>query len=162
MDVFPADRVPDNALARKLQFLDFSLMLLYNRGYSSGSGGFVGITERILLWLVPRKRYIALSQFFARRGRRWNSHPGGRVIFPVTIRDCKRYYPADLYDHLAKIAFHGSSYSAYGSPDCFLHIRYGDFMRLPPKEDQVWKHPPLLVDYTHNYEELSVEDRYPG
>ncbi len=162
MDVFPADRVPDTALARKLQFLDFSLMLLYNRGYSSGSGGLVGIGERILLRLVPRKRYIALSQFFARRGRRWNNRPGGKLVFAVTIRDCKRYYPADLYDHLKKIPFHGGNYFAYASPDGFLRIRYGDYMQLPPKEEQIWKHPPLLIDYTRNYEELPERERYPG
>ena len=159
IDIFPADRVPERKSARFLQYIDFSLMLLFNRGHRSGSNGIVAFGECILLKLVPRRRYFSVSQFFAKRGRRWNGNPGGNIIFPVTIRDCKRYYPADLYEGLQMIPFQGKAYSAYRNAGCFLATRYGNFMQLPPKEEQVWKHPPLLVDYTRNYEELPPEEQ---
>jgi LPS biosynthesis protein len=161
-DIFPAEHVPKGKLARKLQFADFAVMLLFNRGYPSGSGGLVGLAERILLRLVPKKKYFAVSQVFARRGRRWNDKPAAALIYPVTIRDCKRYYPADLFDDLQRIQFQGKRYSAFAKAEEFLTIRYGDFRRLPPKEEQVWKHPPLLIDYTRNYEELSPAERELG
>lgn len=154
IDIFPADRVPERKAARLLQYVDFSFMLLFNRGYSSGSKGLVGLGERVLLKLVPKRKYFSISQFFAKRGRRWNGKSQGNHIFPATIRDCKRYYPADLYEGLQMISFQGKAYSAYRDPGRFLTICYGDYMQLPPKEEQVWNHPPLLVDYTHNYEEL--------
>lgn len=153
-DIFPLDRVPQSKLARKLQYADFAFMLLFNRGYPSGSKGAVGLAERFLLRLVPKKRYFAVSQRFARRGRRWNNRPAAYLVCPVTIRDCKRYYPADLFDSLERIGFQGGTYSAFSKAEEFLTIRYGDFRQLPPEEDRVWKHPPLLVDYERNYEEL--------
>lgn len=159
IDIFPADRVPEHKSAKLLQFIDFSLMLLFNRGYHSDSKGIVGLGERVLLKLVPRRRYFSVSQFFAKRGRRWNSRSHGDFVFPVTIRDCRRYYPADLYEGLQTIPFQGKAYSAYRNPGRFLAIRYGDYMQLPPKEDRVWKHPPLLVDFTRNYEELQPEEQ---
>ena len=162
IDIFPADRVAPGALSRKIQYLDFALMLLFNRGYSSGHSGIVGLAERILLKAVPKKKQSTVSRFFARRGRRWNGSSSGPFIFPVTIRDCKRLYPPDLYEHLQRIPFHGKKYAAYADSDAFLTIRYGDYMRLPSKEDQIWKHPPLLIDYTRNYEELPPEEQYPG
>lgn len=158
-DIFPADRVPNGRLARKLQFLDFSVMLLFNRGYVSGKKGLIGLGERLLLKLTPTKKYLSISSFFAKRSRRWNDDPSGMIIFPVTIRDCKRYYPANLYDNLQPIEFQGKIYQAYANAKEFLTIRYGDFMQLPPEEDQVWKHPPLLVDYSRNFEELSPEEQ---
>ena len=27
-------------------------------------------------------------------------------------------------------------------------------MTLPPKEDRVWKHHPILIDFNRNYEEI--------
>lgn len=158
-DVFPVDRVPEGRLARKLQYVDFAFMLLFNRGFPSGSKGAVGIAERLLLRIVPRKRYFRVSQFFARRGRRWNDKPAAYLISPVTIRDCKRWYPADLFDSLQRLRFQGRDYSAFSKAEEFLTIRYGDFRQLPPKEDQIWKHPPLLVDFTRNYEELQPEEQ---
>ncbi len=158
-DIFPAEHVPHGKLARKLQYADFALMLLFNRGFPSGSKGIVGFGERMLLSLVPKKRYYALSQHFARRGRRWNGKPAAYLVCPVTIRDCKRYYPADLFDSLQRIGFHGRTYSAFARAEEFLTLRYGDFRQLPPEEDRVWKHPPLLVDFTRNYEELSPEEQ---
>ena len=162
IDIFPADRVPDSKIARLLQYADFSLMLLFNRGFLSGTKGIIGFSERVLLKLVPKRRYFTVSRFFAKRGRRWNGNLHGNIIFPVTIRDCKRYYPADLYESLQRIPFQGCYYSAYHDPDRFLKIRYGDYMQLPPKEDQVWKHPPLVIDYTRNYEELPPEEQNPA
>lgn len=158
-DIFPAEHVPDGKLAKKLQFVDFAFMLLFNRGYTSGSKGIVGLGERVLLKLVPKKKYYSASRFFAKQGRRWNGKPTKQIVFPVTIRDCRRYYPADLFEHLEKIEFQGRTYLSFADADRFLTIRYGDYMRLPPEEDRVWKHPPMLIDYTRNYEELPEDQR---
>lgn len=154
IDVFPADRVPKNKLSQKLQYFDFAMMLLFNRGHTSGTRGAVGFAERLLLKVVPKSKYLSFSRTFGNRGRRWNADKTLRYVFPVTILDCKRFYPEDLFDHLRKILFQGKEYSSYYDPHCFLSIRYGDYMKLPPEEERVWKHPPILVDFQHNYEEL--------
>ncbi len=153
-DIFPADYVPNGKLSKMLQYIDFAFMLLFNRGYSSGSTGIVGLGEHVLLKLIPKKKYLPISRFFAKRGRRWNGKSTKQIVFPVTIRDCRRYYPADLFDHLEKIEFQGKKYFAFSKADEFLTIRYGDYMQLPPKEEQVWKHCPIIVDFNRNYEEL--------
>ena len=31
-------------------------------------------------------------------------------------------------------------------------------MQLPPEEERVWKHHPILIDFEHNYEELSNDE----
>ena len=35
-----------------------------------------------------------------------------------------------------------------------LKIDYGDYMKLPPKEKQVWTHHPILVNFNKNFEEI--------
>ena len=38
--------------------------------------------------------------------------------------------------------------------DDHLRRKYGDYMKLPPLDEQVWKHHPIIIDFEHNYEEL--------
>lgn len=159
IDIFPADRAPKNRFARKLQYVDFAMMLLFNRGYRSGNGGLIGLVERVLLWIVPKKKYHSLSLFFAKRGERWNGDRTAQVIVPITIGECKRYYPADLFDNMQMLPFHGKQYRAVRDTDTFLTIRYGDYRSLPPEEERTWKHPPLLIDFERNYEEIPENER---
>lgn len=160
IDVFPGDRVAPGKLSRSVQAVFFLLNLLFNRGYRSGSGGFVGFAERFFLFVVPKRCYHKLSLFFGRRSRRWNSDSSLSFVFPSTVRDSRLYYPADLFDGLTEIPFAGKKYLAVRNADLALRIEYGDYMQLPPEEERVWKHSPILVDLNHNYEELTEAERF--
>ena len=80
-----------------------------------------------------------------------------RYVMPSTIRDCGLLYPPDLFDRLKPMPFRGKQYPAVEDYDLALRLEYGDYMRLPPEEERVWKHHPILVDFHRNYEELSGE-----
>ena len=160
VDLFPADRVPEGRLAQMIQFLDFSLNLLYNRGAPSGNGGVIGLAERILLGIMPKKRYHSLSLRFGRRSRRWNQFNRGQYVMPSTIRDCRLYYPADFFDHLELVRFRGKDYFTVKDWDYALRLEYGDYMKLPPEAERIWKHHPILIDFNRNYEEITRAEQY--
>lgn len=158
VDIFPADRVAPGCLSSRLQYLDFALNLLFNRGMVSGTGGLVGFAERVLLRLVPKERYHSLSLLFGRRSRRWNHRADRPWVLPATIRDCKLQHPSNMFLRLEPLPFAGKRYLCTSETDAVLRVEYGDYMQLPPEEERVWKHHPLLVDFHRNYEELSEED----
>lgn len=159
VDIFPADRVAPQGISRKIQYLDFSLNLLFNRRYPSGKKGVVGFVEHLLLRIIPKSRYHNVSMFFGRRSRRWNRNTDAQYVLPSTIRDCGIYYPSNLFDELEPIQFQGKSYLAVKAWDLALQLEYGDYMKLPPEEDRVWKHHPILISFDHNYDELTEEER---
>lgn len=158
VDVFPCERVAPGKIRRAVQYFMFAVNLLFNRGYESGTGGIVGFTEKLLLKIVPQKSCRKISRWAGKRSRRWNRLKVGDYLFPCTIRDCKRYYPEDLFDELTTLEFNGKKYCVIKNYHEFLTERYGDYMQLPPEEERVWKHHPILVDFEHNYEEL-VKDK---
>lgn len=155
VDIFPLDRCAEGLLAPKNQYLLFALNLLYNRGYSSDRGGIMGTAEKLMLKIVPKSSYRKLSIFFGRLSRSWNKNQAAKLVSPCTFQDLKRFYPANLFDEFTELPFHGRKYPVIKQFETFLKIRYGDYMQLPPKEERVWKHRPLLIDFEHNYEELS-------
>jgi lipopolysaccharide cholinephosphotransferase len=157
VDVFPADRRAPGWGSRKIQQFDFAVNLLFNRGYTQ-AGGRTEAIQRMMLAMVPKQHFRQLSNWAGEKSRRWNQNKSAELVFPCTIRDCKRFYPSDLFEHLERIPFNGKEYSAFRDRNQFLSIRYGDYMQLPPEEDRVWKHHPIIIDFEHNYEELKLEE----
>ena len=73
---------------------------------------------------------------------------------PCTIEYAKHYYPANLFEDMKTIMFCDKLYSCVADPDTFLRADYGDYLQLPPKEERVWKHHPVVIDIHHNYEDI--------
>ena len=153
VDIFPVDAVAEGRLARRIQLALCSVSLLYSRGYRSGNRGLSGLAERVFL-LAPKRSYRALQLWLEKRAFRWKQHDRGWFI-ACTYKACRIVFPPDLFDELVAVPFNGKQYLAVKSADTYLRIQYGDYMKLPPEEERVLKHHPLLVDFEHNYEELT-------
>lgn len=153
IDIFPGDRVAPGKLRRNMQYIACAVNLLYNRGHASGSGGMIGLIEKTLLW-APKKKYAKHREAAEKQIRRWNGNSSLPYFFPCTIRAARKYYPAELFSHMQTVEFNGKTYQCISDPDTVLRLNYGDYMQLPPEEDRVWKHHPIILDFEHNYEEL--------
>lgn len=153
VDIFPADRVAGGRVSRITQYIACAVNLLYTREYTSGSGGIIGLTERILLAL-PRRLHPMLRNASERYIQRWNRKDDLRWFAPSTIISARHYYPADSFENMGSVSFCGKTYSCVADPDVFLRVDYGDYMQLPPEEERVWKHHPVIIDLQHNYEEI--------
>ena len=57
------------------------------------------------------------------------------VAGPYELRN-KMTYDFDLFKRMTKVEFEGFSFPAIACFDIFLSMRYGDYMQLPPKEEQ--------------------------
>ena len=159
IDIFPGDRVAPKGVRRKIQYAEFALNLLYNRGYTSSSKGLNGIAEKALLGMVPKRFHRRLSNFMGRRSRRWNGDRTAQLVFPNRMGCCKFYYPRDSFDRLTRMEFEGKYYSAFVDADSVLRIEFGDYMQLPPEKERVWWHHPIIVDFKHNYEEIAGDSK---
>ncbi len=156
IDIFPGDRVAPAGPERKIQYAAFALNILYNRGYTSEAGGFREFAEKALLHAVPKRAHSKVSLAFGRFSRRWNKTGRGQFVFPNAAVNCRRYYPSDIFDSLSELSFQGKKYCAFRDYDTALRIEFDDYMQLPPVEERVWVHHPIIVDFEHNYSELNT------
>lgn len=153
IDIFPGDKVASGKLNRSIQYFAFAVNLLYSRGYPSGASGIQGAFERLLL-SAKKENYKKIRQQAEKIMCRWNDNEMSDFVFPCTITCCSHYYPADMFKNLSTISFCGKEFYITKNYDRVLRIEYGDYMKLPPEEERVWKHHPLQIDFFHNYEEL--------
>lgn len=154
VDIFPGDKVAPNKLQRIIQYVACAVNLLYHRGFTSGSGGIVGVAEKVLL-KAPKEKYSKYREKSEKLIRKWNNVDSAQYVFPSTIGSSRHYYPSDLFENLKSIEFNGKLYQCVSDTDATLRIEYGDYMQLPPEEERVWKHHPIIIDFEHNYEELT-------
>ena len=153
VDIFPGDRVAPSKLGKTVQYIACAVNLLYSRGHTSGSGGLIGKVENILL-RAPKEKYTIRRERAEKSIRRWNGNATLQYVFPSTIAWGRQYYPANLFENMRTIEFSGKQYMCISDYDPILRLDYGDYMQLPPEEERVWKHHPILIDFEHNYEEL--------
>ncbi|WP_288617925.1 phosphorylcholine transferase LicD [uncultured Eubacterium sp.] len=150
IDIFPCDRIATNKIGKKLQFLANAVSMLYVRGYRSGTGGAIGIAERILLCVTPsfRKR---IMKFTDRYAQKWNKSANSEWIAPCTFLDCRRAFSSTLFDSVIEVDFEDRKYLAVAEYDSYLKKVYGDYMKLPPVEKRVWSHKPIKIDFEYGY-----------
>ena len=153
VDIFPGDRLAPTKAGCKMQYAACAVNLLYSRGYTSGSTGIIGLAERLLL-KMPKNWQRVCREAAERRMRCWNGKNSAGYVFPNTIKCSRKYYPADIFENMSTIEFCGKWYQSVSNPDEVLRVEYGDYMCLPPEEERVWTHHPILIDFEHNYEEL--------
>lgn len=154
VDIFPGDRVAPGIIGRKIQYFACALNLLYSRNHCSDNDGIIGTLEGLLLKLPKRltSKLLILSEHIIRF---WNNDDSLMLFFPSTLEFSKKYQSSTLFENLKQIEFNGKYYSCISDPDSVLKSDYGDYMELPPKEKQVWKHFPIILDFEFNYDELN-------
>lgn len=153
IDIFPLDHVAPSYLGQKCQFIAGMLNLLYSRGYKSGRKGLFNIVETVLL-ATNKKNYKKRFLKTAKMIRHWNDHEETDFLSPVALNDLYRHYPSTFFDDLQMVPFEDRHYYVTKEYDQVLTIRYGNYLELPPVEERVWTHHPLIVDFEHNYEDI--------
>lgn len=153
VDIFVADRIPDSTLRRKKLYLDCLISLLFTRNHNSDKGGPIQKIENAMLSLSDNKKKAWL--FRANRNiQKFNTNTANSYIILSTLPSCKIIYPNDIFSELVLTDFENEEFYIFKQSDLHLKLEYGDYMKLPPEEDRVWKHHPVLIDFTHNYEEI--------
>ena len=153
IDVFPGDRVAPNRISRKIQLLYSAINLLYARNHSSGSGGIKEIVEKVLLAfpkIIKKKLFACTTKYI----QKWNSQIDQPFFFPNTMEWAFREYPNDMFDDIVYVPFEDRNYKCIKDADKILKLDYGNYLQLPPLEERVLKHHPIIMDTEHNLDEI--------
>ncbi len=155
IDIMPADRLPDGKFNRKLYYLDVMLYQLFNREFvPPKSNPLVKVCCQVILAFTNKNSRAKLRKKYLSKLTRYNNDKSLEIISTETVSSMHRHYSNDLMDSFIDVEYEGVNLKATSKWKEVLVTGYGDYMKFPPKHEQVWKHNPIVIDFEHNAEEI--------
>lgn len=150
IDIFPMDYVPRDMLKKFLQRVYAEYIWILTAKYREASKP-CKLLSRILNIGYTDKRYKARIRWAEKRmmGRKRTDMLtmltyGGHSIYSRMCFLNKWYKPVD-------IQFEDRKFPIMKGYDSYLKVNYGDYMKLPPKEERMGGHGALRVDLEKPY-----------
>lgn len=154
VDIFPLDAICNNVFGAKLQRFSALAYMLYCRGYASTRDGkMMYWASKICLEFVPKGIRKSLKKFFKSQMQKYNCSDYGakRLACCVTAGASKRYFLKEWVCKVKDVSFENRKYMCFATTDKILEVEYKNYMQLPPEEQRVWKHTPVIIDFKKEY-----------
>lgn len=155
VDVLPLDRIPDSKID-KIKF-KWNLMkyLLFTREFIPPEGNsIVKLVSSIFLSLYKGENRSKARHSCLKKIKLYNNDTKLKLVSANSLEGLKHEMPAELPNNYQQIEFEDRKYMCYEDCDGLLSAWYGSYMELPPLDQQVLKHGPVIVSFEKNYDEL--------
>lgn len=149
MDVFPLDVCPDGRFARKMQYIWTMLYSLFlAQVVPEKHGGVVGLGSKILLSVFRDKKLRNKIWRFCEKKMTKYKLPENKCVTELCSGPhwMKIEYPKHIYDDVDYVTFEGLEMPCMSGYDEYLTMVFGDYMKEPPKEEQVPHHDIAYMD----------------
>lgn len=163
IDIFPVDRVPKNKLGRMFFYWDCLRYELYCREFVPKTRNiFVKIISE---WLLNSKNREARNKArlkLYKNVTRYNTDETLPLAVIETVQTMQNLLNPDLFAEYTYVTFENEKYMSVANWDYMLTKYFGDYMKLPPIEEQTWKHQPKILNFEYDYENyiLSMQKGY--
>ena len=139
IDIYPNYHVPDNKLLRKIQLLNCAFYMLFcEQKAPDHHGGFMAFASRVMLGLFRGKSRIAIRNFCHQNMAKYEGRKTKYMAqFYGNLDRCRRIYPSEYFEGgVVYKRFVDEDFPVQASYDKYLRQRYGDYMKMPPEEEQ--------------------------
>ncbi len=159
IDIMPADRIPNGTIKRKLFYLNVMLYQLFNREFAPPlSSSFVQFGCNVILFFTKHSDRAKLRAKYLKKLTKYDDDRSLEIVSFETVSSMHRHYSPDLMDKFIDVPFEDTTLKVTSKWQEVLETGYGDYMQFPPKEEQIWKHHPILINFEKDYNELKKDN----
>lgn len=143
LDIFVLDEITDNKWAQKLHItkMRFRYGLSWGYRYSTDKSKYSRVQRlgiKVLSALGKRQGQLELMDKYYRLGRKYDGKNTGYWYSPDYIfEELGVIYKKEWYESTVDLPYEGHMFMAPVGYDSVLRQMFGDYMQLPPKEEQV-------------------------
>lgn len=156
LDVFPLDGCPSNILQRIGQYIWACIYSLFCTQQIPKNHGFlVKIAASLLLFIIPvRSCRYKIWHYAEKQMSKYKTTDCAYVTeLCVGPRYMGKRYPKEIFEEAIYLPFENTLMPVPVGYDQYLHIAFGDYMQLPPKEEQKAHHNCVFMDLDHSYKQ---------
>lgn len=146
LDIFVMDEITDSRPGQKIQVtkLRFRYGLSWAYRYSMDNEKYTKLQKagiKVLCALGRRQSQSQLMEKFYRLGTRYDGKGTGFLYSPdYMFEELGIIYPKAWFDKTVDLEYEGHMFIGPAGYDKVLTSMFGDYMKLPPKEEQVPRH----------------------
>lgn len=154
IDVIPLDGVPESRWRQIFQMLDSMMYCCFNfQRLPDHKGKLTYYATKVALGVFrsPKIRYMLwkgaenrLSQYGTKNCAKVASLGEGATIM-------RMHYPREWFENVSYEEFEGHEMPVPADVNGYLRITFGDYMQLPPVEEQVARHNAVFIDLDNCY-----------
>ena len=154
LDIYPFYECSNNRLIRIIDILRSNLLkVLVNNRPPINHGKVLALASKGVLFLVSEKKRLEWIKNLEKRltsvkGNEVVTYYGGDITLFTAIA-----YKKEWFMEPKKKEFEGLLFDCPSEPEKYLEKRYGNFMELPPINDQVVHHTYVRIDPYKSYKE---------
>ena len=157
IDLIPLDRRADGVVSHAKQVFWAMVYSLFNaQRLPDNQGGMTRFLAKVAYGIFSSKRI---------RDKIWQYAEQKMLLSPsdswtyytelVTgLKGLTLKYPKDFWDKPSYLPFEGYQIPVPSKYKEYLTMVFGDYMKLPPQEDQVPKHNTAYIDLNHSYKDF--------
>ena len=158
LDVFPLDRIPNGWLNRTVYKWNCMKYQLMTREFvPPNAGTLVRLGSAAMLACTPHICREKVRQNTLKKITRYNNCRDLEVVAIETMGSMRKPFAHDMLDAYVYLPFEDGEFMCFAGWDDHLRRKFGDYMQLPPVEERAWRHHPIIIDFEHNYEELTLQ-----
>ena len=148
IDIFPLDRIPKKRLQKNLFLFRSYKYLIYTReSLYSEENGLIRFAISVLMKLTSHKHRMKYRKKYIEYVKKINLDTSLNCI-GIEIPSCLNIeYSHDIANEYIEMSFENIKFMCFKKWDEYLGKIYGDYMSLPPENERVWKHHPVLLEF---------------
>ena len=153
MDVLPLDGCAPKGIKRNIQMLWSMIFSLYcSKMVPVNHGKMISFISRTLLFLVPGNSLKYKLWKFAENQMSKYKIENSKFITELCAGPhyMKNEYPKEIFSSVIYKNFEGHLMPLPGGYDSYLKIAFGDYMKLPPKENRIPHHDIIFLNLKEN------------
>ena len=155
IDIIPLDGVAEGKLSKLYQIATGMLYDCYNfQRLPNHKSKFIYYATKIALGMVrsSRLRYKIWRWAERQHSKYAISEHEYVASFGEGLSIMRQHFPKQWFLEPAYLEFEGHSVPVPANTDEYLRISYGDYMQLPPPEEQVYRHDVAFMDLENCYQ----------
>lgn len=148
IDIFPVDRIDPKGIRKYLYwFRCMEYQLLIHGFVPTTSNKIIKLIAKIILLIYRDEKRKKKEQKLLRKLTQLNPNPQMPLVLTETIISMKKIYPSHLFDEMCFLPFEDDEFMCFKDWDSKLKVDFGEYMKLPPTEQRVQSHKPLILDF---------------
>lgn len=155
IDILPLDRIPNSKIDKMIFKWNVMNYLLFTREFVPSTNNIlISIISKLILNCTQEDKRIQKRKRHLSNITRYNKDSSLRLVSANSLDGLRHEMPFDLPLHYKLITFEDKKYLCYSNCDGLLSAWYGNYMELPPVEQRVWRHKPVIVSFDKNLDEI--------